>query len=167
MRRRYPFPAMDCKATLLTWAAMTTLFSREERTLLGHHIEPQTKSSTTYNRDSQILLQLKVSQLISLIKSGKLQPDASRAQRLSMLLGDEDFDSSHNAQEPGVETINWTQSDDSDDHYADDDAPLYSVRHAERGERDPVPEGASSNRWFVHAYTGMVHGMAPGHDSLA
>ena len=161
------FSSHGCKATLLTWAAMTTLFSCEERTLLGHHIEPQTKSSTTYNRDSQILLQLKVSQLISQIKSGKLQPDASRAQRLSMLLGDEDLDSSHNAQEPGVETINWTQSDDSDDHYADDDAPLHSVRHTEKGERDPVPEGASSNRWFVHAYTGMVHGMAPGHDSLA
>ena len=86
---------------LLTWAAMTTLFSREEGTLLGHHIEPQTKSSTTYNRDSQILLQRNVSQLISSIKSGKLQPDASRAQRLSMLLGDEALDSGHNAQEPG------------------------------------------------------------------
>ena len=32
------FSSHSCKATLLTWAGMTTLFTREERTLLGHHV---------------------------------------------------------------------------------------------------------------------------------
>ena len=46
------FSSHSCKCTLLTWAGMCTLFTREERTLLGHHVEPQTKSSTTYSRDT-------------------------------------------------------------------------------------------------------------------
>ena len=34
--------------------------TRGERTLLGHHIERKTRSATTYNKDSQYLLQRKV-----------------------------------------------------------------------------------------------------------
>ena len=103
------------KATLLTWAGMTTLFSREERTLLGHHVEPQTRASTTYSRDSQILLQYKVSKLISLIKSQQLQPDASRAQRLSMLLSNDESSHSNLARDQVDLTAELVNSDDSDD----------------------------------------------------
>ena len=161
------FSSHGCKATLLTWAGMTTLFSREERTLLGHHVEPQTRASTTYSRDSQILLQYKVSKLISLIKSQQLQPDASRAQRLSMLLSNDESSHSHLARDQVDLTAELVNSDDSDDHYVDDDAPLLHVRPLEKDARDPVPEEANLNKWFVHSYTGMVHGMMPGTDLLA
>lgn len=161
------YSSHGCKATLLTWAGMTTLFSREERTLLGHHIEPQTKSNVTYSRDSQILLQHKVSKLILLIKSGKLQPDASRAQRLSMLIGEDMNDQDDVVRVQDCEPVELAPSDDSDDHYADEDAPLLPIKPSLKGGRDPVPEGAGLNKWFIHSYTGMLHGMMPRHDTLA
>eukprot|EP00435_Cladocopium_sp_Y103_P013624 s4538_g3.t1 len=88
------FSSHSCKCTLLTWAGMCTIFTREERTLLGHHVEPQTKSSTTYSRDAQVLLQYKVIKVINLIRTGRLKPDVSRrlkpdvsrAERLSMMV---------------------------------------------------------------------------------
>ena len=55
----------SCKCTLLTWAGICNVFTREERTLLGHHVEPQTKASTTYSRDAQILLQYKVMRVLT------------------------------------------------------------------------------------------------------
>jgi hypothetical protein len=70
VQQAWKFSSHSCKCTLLTWAGMCTLFTREERTLLGHHVEPQTRSSTIYNRDSQILLQYKVLKLINLIRTG-------------------------------------------------------------------------------------------------
>ena len=165
--RAMDFSSHGCKATLLTWAGMTTLFSREERTLLGHHVEPQTKSNVTYSRDSQILLQYKVHKLIQLIKSGKLHPDVSRAQRLSMMVGDDVDEGDNLIANQDAEQVELARSDDSDDHYADEDAPLLSMRQLPKGARDPVPEGADLNKWFIHSYTGVLHGMMPSQDTLA
>jgi hypothetical protein len=161
------YSSHGCKATLLTWAGMTTLFSREERTLLGHHIEPQTRSNVTYSRDSQILLQYKVSKLIQMIDTGRLQPDVSRAQRLSTMLQDDANAQADLIEQQDDQPVELVRSDDSDDHYADEDAPLFSMRPVSKGGRDPVPEGAELNKWFIHSYTGMLHGMMPGHDTLA
>lgn len=104
------FSSHSCKATLLTWAGMTTLFTREERTLLGHHVEAQTRSSTTYNRDSQVMLQYKVTKLIAMIKTGRLKPDASRAERLAMMVGE----TSQDERESGApeDSIEYASSDD-------------------------------------------------------
>ena len=57
--------------------------------MLGHHIEASTKSATTYNRDSQLLLQVKVAKVLQMIVEDVLDPDASRASRLSKLLRSE------------------------------------------------------------------------------
>ena len=151
----------------MTWAGMTTLFSREERTLLGHHIEPQTRSNVTYSRDSQILLQHKINKLIQLIRSGKLQPDVSRAQRLSMMIEDDSGATPSWARTDGDDPVELARSDDSEDHYMDDDMPLESVRPNVPAARDPVPEGVMLNKWFIHCYTGMLHGMLPDHETLA
>lgn len=161
------FSSHSCKATVLTWAGMTTLFSREERTLLGHHIEPQTRSNVTYSRDSQILLQHKINKLIQLIRCGKLQPDVSRAQRLSMMIEDDSGVTASWARADGDDPVELARSDDSDDHYMDDDMPLESVRPNVPAARDPVPEGVMMNKWFIHCYTGMLHGMLPDHETLA
>ena len=113
IREVLKFSSHSCKATLLTWAGMCTLFTREERTLLGHHVEAQTRSSTTYSRDSQVMLQYKVSKLISMIRTGKLKPDASRAERLSMMI-EADEDGGDNV--PAEEPIEYLPSeDDSED----------------------------------------------------
>ena len=57
---------------------------------LATHIEPSTKSATTYNRDSQLLLQAKVSKVLDMVIDGRLDPDANRAKRLSKILNFDD-----------------------------------------------------------------------------
>ena len=53
---------------------------------MGHHVEASTKSATVYNRDALLLVHAKIAKLVEQINSGTLKPDASRAERLSMLL---------------------------------------------------------------------------------
>lgn len=149
------FSSHSCKCTLLTWAGMCTIFSREERTLLGHHVEPQTKSSTTYSRDSQILLQYKVIKLITLIRTHRLKPDVSRAERLNMLLVQggvgEDSELATEWREPEME-----QSDDNSEDVDTDD--MHDDVHED--EQGGHPElGSLRLVWFVHAFTGIVHAM--------
>eukprot|EP00434_Breviolum_minutum_P039685 symbB.v1.2.035248.t2/scaffold4699.1/size36177/2 len=155
------FSSHSCKATLLTWAGMTNIFSREERTLLGHHVEAQTRSSTTYSRDSQVMLQYKVSKLITMIKTDKLKPDASRAERLAMLVGDDAQE-----EEESVafdDSIDYASSnDDSEDvtsPCAEFDAPeLTGFDDTDRGDFSLV---TGADQWLVHAFTGAFHfGMA-------
>ena len=151
------FSSHSCKATLLTWAGMTNIFSREERTLLGHHVEAQTRSSTTYSRDSQVMLQYKVSKLITMIKTDKLKPDASRAERLAMLVGDDAQE-----EEESVafdDSIDYASSnDDSEDvtsPCAEFDAPeLTGFDDTDRGDFSLV---TGADQWLVHAFTGVAH----------
>ena len=80
------FSSHSCKPTVLTWAGQSELFTREERTLMGHHVEPTTKSATTYNRDALPIIHSKIFRLVDMIKDGTLRPDASRAERLGLML---------------------------------------------------------------------------------
>jgi len=132
----------SCKPTLLTWCAMTDLFTREERTMLGHHIEPTTKAATTYNRDSQLMLQSKISKVLDLIVQGTLVPDASRAERLFHILG------------RGHQSVEEVSSE-SDCEDVDLPSIHSKVHHS---ERQPVPLGEPDEYSFVsHKLTGTVH----------
>lgn len=42
------------KATLLSWAAKSTLFTADEQLALGHHVSAQYRSAIIYSRDNQI-----------------------------------------------------------------------------------------------------------------
>ena len=152
------FSSHSCKCTLLTWAGMCTLFTREERTLLGHHVEPQTKSSTTYNRDSQILLQYKVLKLINLIRSERLKPDVSRAERLSMMVRQADQplddDLAQIWQEPEIELSDENSQDVDTDDVGDFENGLDDSLEA---LRDPIPHDTLDVSWYIHAFTGVVH----------
>jgi len=151
------FSSHSAKCTLLTWAGMTTIFSREERTLLGHHVEPQTRSATIYNRDSQMLLQYKVSKLISMIRDGKLKPDASRAERLSMMLG-EDHNVNRETSEKGEDLELGTSDEESEDaDLEDESSPLGELDNYFGQEREPVPEHSDDFLWYMHCFTGVVH----------
>ena len=152
------FSSHSCKCTLLTWAGMCTVFTREERTLLGHHVEPQTKSSTTYSRDSQILLQYKVLKVINLIRAGKLKPDASRAERLSMLV-QQDARSEEADLSKTLEEVFLEESDENSD-----DVDLEEVAEPQTGldesldvMRDPIPQESFDMEWYIHSFTGVVH----------
>ena len=152
------FSSHSCKCTLLTWAGMCTLFTREERTLLGHHVEPQTKSSTTYSRDSQILLQYKVLKLINLLRSERLKPDVGRAERLSMMVRQADKpldeDLAQTWQEPELELSDENSQDVDTDDVGDFENGLDDAIEA---LRDPVPHDAIDVSWYIHAFTGVVH----------
>ena len=110
------FSSRSCKATLVAWTGMCNLFIREERTLLGHHVETQSRSSTTYSRDSQVMLQYKVSKMIGLIRGGKLKPDASRAERLAMMRGEDSV--GDDAVLATDKPIDYASSDDDSDDVA-------------------------------------------------
>ena len=147
------YSSHSCKPTLLTWCGMTEVLTREERTMLGHHVEPSTKSATTYNRDSQLLLQAKVSKVLAMVVSGELDPDASRASRLTRIL---------QLNEQGEQDL---QSDASDV----DDTELVSIHsQIHRSEVTPpvqqdslrpgIPLGDVDEYTFVaHKLTGTVH----------
>ena len=131
-------------------------FDREERTLLGHHVEAQTRSSTTYSRDSQVMLQYKVSKLISMIRLGKLKPDASRAERLAMML-EEDSEGDKDVQSEGP--INYQSSDDDSDdidsHCGEFDLPELGIPDDfDRGDFSLV---TGADQWVIHAFTGVAH----------
>lgn len=149
------FSSHSCKATLLTWAAMTTLFNREERTLLGHHVEAQTRSNTTYSRDCQILLQYKVVKLINLIKNGHLLPDATRAERLARML-DADRpahpDVSDQVAEPAATDSSEDESEDCSDPGVEQLAP-----QREPQLRQPLVGDIPGASWFQHSFTGVLH----------
>ena len=152
------FSSHGAKCILLTWAGMTTLFTREERTLLGHHVEPQTRSATIYNSDSQIMLQYKVLKLINLIRTKKLKPDASRAERLAMMVENgstgDPSELSEVAQEPEIEA----SDEESQDVDLDEEDDLTTELDGHLGaEREQVPEHGDEFLWYIHCFTGVAH----------
>ena len=154
----WKFSSHSCKCTLLTWAGMCTIFTREERTLLGHHVEPQTKSSTIYNRDSQVLLQYKVLKLINLIRTGTLKPDVSRAERLSAMVqrGTKPLDEeiAEHWQDPEIEASDEDSQDVDVDEIGE---PQDGLNDALESAREPVPLDSYNLTWYMHAFTGVVH----------
>ena len=137
------FSSHSCKPTVLTWCGMTDILTREERTMLGHHIEPSTKSATTYNRDSQLLLQAKVAKVLQMIVEDELDPDAGRASRLSRLLrSDVPEDPDEASQESDFEDTEV--------------ASIHSKLHL--ADRPGMPIGDPDEYTFVaHKLTGTVH----------
>eukprot|EP00435_Cladocopium_sp_Y103_P013036 s4599_g3.t1 len=152
------FSSHSCKCTLLTWAGMCTVFTREERTLLGHHVEPQTKSSTTYSRDAQVLLQYKVLKVINLIRSGSLKPDVSRAERLSMMVNREASNRNEDLADTWEEPDIGASEDDSEDLDLDEVGEHQSgLDTSLQLNRDPVPGESFDLDWYIHSFTGVVH----------
>ena len=85
-----------------------------------------------------MMLQYKVSKLISMIRTGKLKPDACRAERLSMMIeADEDGGDNIPAEEP----IDYQSSDDD----------------SEDIDRGDVSLVTGADQWLVHAFTGVAH----------
>ena len=138
------YSSHSCKPTVLTWCGMTEVLTREECTMLGHHVEPSTKSATTYNRDSQLLLQAKVAKVLDMITAGQLEPDASRATRLSKMMP-------HTEDNLEVEEV----SAESDFEDTEGDS-IHSKNHL--SSRPSVPLGAPDEYQFVeHKLAGTIH----------
>ncbi|CAE7224123.1 unnamed protein product [Symbiodinium sp. CCMP2592] len=141
--------AHSCKTTLLAWAGVSPLFTREERTLLGHHIEASTRSATTYDRQAIIRLQAKVWHLLISIDSGELSPDADALGRLRSMV------QVHAPRPASAQTSEEpASSSSSDDEPAGLPAPLHR-------DRVPLPAAAYEYAWLVHSVSGIVHVQSP------
>ncbi|CAL1158136.1 unnamed protein product [Cladocopium goreaui] len=79
---------MDARATLLSWAAKSTMFTADEQLALGHHVNAQYRSAMIYSRDNQIGLCKKIHLMFCRIRDGSFDPDATRVSRLFQLAFD-------------------------------------------------------------------------------
>ena len=111
------------KATLLSWAAKSTIFTADEQLALGHHVHSLYRSSMIYSRDNQIKLCHKLNQMFAKIRSGQFDPDATRVNRL--------FQLAYNA------ILENESADDSSESSSDSDAS--SVASSD-GEHDSVSQ---------------------------
>jgi len=108
------------KATLLSWAAKSTLFSADEQLALGHHVHAQYRSAMIYSRDNQIGLCKKLHEMFGKIRDGLFDPDATRVSRLFQL---------------AYATMLESQGDDSDsDATTDSDASSVASSDGEHND---------------------------------
>eukprot|EP00435_Cladocopium_sp_Y103_P063746 s1743_g25.t1 len=122
---------------------MTQELTREERTLMGHHVESSTKAATTYNRDSLLLIQSKIATVLNLIKDGNLTPDASRVERLSQLISER--------------VVDDTAQQSSDSEFDDtQEVSIHSRVHLQDRPCIPVDE-ADEFTFVAHKLTGTIH----------
>ena len=90
LARRFPsenlakYSSHSCKSTLLTWAGRSTtvVFTMPERRILGHHLDPNSKSVLTYSRESYTSLYAKVLLMYIKIRSGEFKPDLRAIERV-------------------------------------------------------------------------------------
>lgn len=92
-----------------------------------------------------------------MIREGKLKPDASRAERLSMMLGED-----HGGDEETLEKCQDLDLGTSDEESEDADleeesSPVGELDNYFGSERDPVPEHSDNFLWYMHCFTGVVH----------
>ena len=138
----------SCKHTLLTWAGGSGLFTREERTMLGHHVEASTKSATTYDRNTMLAIHGKVLKMIYMIEDGSYRPDDSVAARLRQMAGGEPGQDAGG--EPRVDGAARAGASSSSDDNGD---PKEVIEH----QREPLPEDADMHQWFRHTISSIVH----------
>ena len=81
------FSTHSLKATLLSWAAKSATFDLQERLILGHHLDEETKMAVTYSRDAIAATMVKVYRMLETLRRGIFDPDASRAERIAMATG--------------------------------------------------------------------------------
>ena len=92
-----------------------------------------------------------------MIRGGKLKPDASRAERLSMMLG-EDHNVNRETSEKGEDLELGTSDEESEDaDLEDESSPLGELDNYFGQEREPVPEHSDDFLWYMHCFTGVVH----------
>ena len=81
------FSTHSLKATLLSWVAKSATFDLQERLILGHHLDEETKMAVTYSRDAIAATMVKVYRMLETVRKGIFDPDASRAERIAMATG--------------------------------------------------------------------------------
>ena len=160
----------SCKATVLTWAVRSTsvVFSMPERRLIGHHVDPSSKSVLTYSREAYTSLYGKILLMYLQIRTGDFNPDLSAVervvQRAVMTSGDGDLASSEvtavgpvksNVDDPQV--ISDSDSDSSE--ASDVEQALDLIEDPDVGCIETLPDfpGVPTDGLRVHCSSGLVH----------
>lgn len=141
--------AHGLKATIITWCQQSRLFSREELTALGHHVEASTKSTLLYSREHQLTLVAKTHRMIQMIRSGAIKPDDPRVVRLFDLASsmvEEEESSQSGSSSPSSES--------SDDERASTLMDQSSI--AAKWEREDATELDHESCW-VNRHSGIIY----------
>ena len=77
------FSCHSLKATALSWVTKAGVMSSLEKKIMGHHWDSENAMPLTYSRDALCEVMVKLYRVISCIKSGQFDPDASRAERVA------------------------------------------------------------------------------------
>ena len=163
------YSSHSCKSTLLTWAGRSTavVFTMPERRILGHHMDPGSKSVLTYSRESYTSLYAKVLLMYIKLRSGEFKPDLSAIERVLQFAS---------AAETGSELVAWEASlepskdedffeepmniSDSESSVASD-VELSSDLAGEGPDGDILGSsdfpGVPASDMLVHSTSGLVH----------
>ena len=139
------------KATLLSWAAKSTLFTPDEQLALGHHVSAQYKSAMIYSRDNQISLCKKVHIMLSKIRDGTFDPDATRVSRLLQLAFDAALERQQES-ESDTSSSDDASSVASSDGEHDGDATRPSYRRLDAEDMD-LDSCFNNNSKVIHMLT--------------
>ena len=140
------------KATMLSWAAKSCMFTREERTLLGHHVEGGTglKSTLIYSRDAQIELCAKIHTMLGRIRSNQFSPDKARAERLFELVHEV-------AEEQDPEPRPNLEVEDSGSDADLDEEPTISYASSSAPNRPASAQPSLGSLCWVHIFSQVTH----------
>ena len=140
------------KATLLSWAAKSTLFTPDEQLALGHHVSAQYKSAMIYSRDNQISLCKKVNIMLSKIRDGTFDPDAARVSRLLQLAFDAALERQQESESDTSSSDDASSVASSDgEHDGDATRPAYRRLDAEDMDLDSCL--INNNSKVIHMLT--------------
>ena len=158
------------KTTILSWCAKFGMDTPTRR-IVGHHVDPESRSALTYSRGALIAAHIKIYDMTRVILSGGFNPDLTRAQRLlhHVLQSNlSEVNPSAEADNDAKELVVDTSSSEDDIHQvctADDDArvmwdlitPDNSIPHLDN----------SGGTLVQHVVSGIVHIKHPSlHDTL-
>ena len=161
------FSTHSLKATLLSWAAKSATFDLQERLILGHHLDEETKMAVTYSRDAIAATMVKVYRMLETVRQGIFDPDASRAERIAMATGLNHL-ATHLPEKNEMELDlgerlqkEMERADQCETDVDEDGAEIQPVKipeESQSGARSEFPPVESAH-CVVHRLSGIVHCM--------
>ena len=78
------FSCHSLKCTAISWVANAGVMSAHEKKVMGHHWDSENAMPLTYSRDALADVMAQLCHVVSAIRSGEFNPDASRAERVAV-----------------------------------------------------------------------------------
>ena len=152
------FSCHSLKATALSWVTKAGVMSSLEKKIMGHHWDSENAMPLTCSRDALCEVMVKLYRVISCIKSGQFDPDASRAERVAAATAGQVV---LPADTPELEL--HSEPEDADEHESDVDEidfqqALEEVACPAAGDHfRPAFPDVSLDSCVQHKVSGIVH----------